>query len=495
MRGTRDLLALCLAGALAVISSSGTTAAETGGGPVDVSVIDDASDIDRLHPEWVETARALGAPVGPASEASGELFQYPLRMTKRAGGFAETFIANFVDHDTGPGLEDFACGTRTYDGHGGTDIVLYPYRWSVMDNREMAVVAAMGGTIVSTNDGEVDRNCRIGGATANYVIISHDNGLFGIYWHLKKGTVIKRSPGDRVEAGTVLGYVGSSGSSTAPHLHFEARDSGNVTVDPWEGQCNARPTDWAHQSPTVDTRIIRLATHAKQPPPPSSGCDSPEPGYKDSFKPGDPLWAAVYLRDQTPGATIAFEVLRPDGAQAASWTTPSPSSGIYVASYYWGSYVLPSDAPGGEWTVRARLGGQTYAHTFKVGGNLRKARIKAEITSRNTRKVRAGKRAKFYAEIQNRSGKPAVGCRVSPGRPIDAKFEFREINPKSKRPIGKVGDNLTIPAKKAGHVRVRFKFGKDFEATSAEIPLQFDCTNTKAARYKAGRTSVVLTSR
>ncbi len=111
------------------------------------------------------------------------------------------------------------------------------------------------------------------------------------------------------------------------------------------------------------------------------------------------------------------------------------------------------------------------------------------------RKVRAGKRAKFYATIQNRSGKPAVGCRGAPGRPIDAKFEFREISPKSKRPIGKVGENLTIPAKKSAYVRVRFRFGKEFEAKSAEFPLQFDCTNTKAARYKAGRSSLVLTSR
>ena len=252
--------------------------AEAAGGAYAIDSHDDAREIEALHPAMVERARRLGVPVKHATEAEATagLFQYPLRMSTRTAAFNGEMIANHVDHDPGAGLEDFACGARTYNGHNGVDIVLFPYRWDMMDRREMAVVAAMGGTVISTHDGEFDRQCSLANADANHVILRHDNGMLGFYWHLKKGTVAKLAPGKRVNAGHVLGYVGSSGRSTAPHLHFELRDADNAVVDPWKGQCNMRATNWAHQSPTIDTRVIRVASHAIQPPAPSAGCDAPD---------------------------------------------------------------------------------------------------------------------------------------------------------------------------------------------------------------------------
>jgi murein DD-endopeptidase MepM/ murein hydrolase activator NlpD len=62
----------------------------------------------------------------------------------------------------------------------------------------------------------------------NHVLIQHPGGLSTVYGHMVRMNV---AWGQRVKAGDVVGWVGSTGNSTGPHLHFEVRFAG-IPVDP-----------------------------------------------------------------------------------------------------------------------------------------------------------------------------------------------------------------------------------------------------------------------
>jgi murein DD-endopeptidase MepM/ murein hydrolase activator NlpD len=66
------------------------------------------------------------------------------------------------------------------------------------------------------------------GGYGNLVVVDHGNGLATLYAHLTAWAV---RPGDVVERGALVGYVGSTGFSTGPHLHWEVRVQG-VPVNP-----------------------------------------------------------------------------------------------------------------------------------------------------------------------------------------------------------------------------------------------------------------------
>jgi len=57
-------------------------------------------------------------------------------------------------------------------------------------------------------------------------VIDHGNGYLSLYAHLMDGGILQ-SCGVEVYAGQLIGYMGSTGKSTGPHLHFEIRYDGS----------------------------------------------------------------------------------------------------------------------------------------------------------------------------------------------------------------------------------------------------------------------------
>ncbi len=89
-------------------------------------------------------------------------------------------------------------------------------------------IANVSGTpVFATGDGVVVFKGYVGGY-GNLVEIDHGNGFSTVYAHLSRFAV---ELGDRVEKGDIIGYVGRSGRTTGPHLHYEVRIRG-VPVNP-----------------------------------------------------------------------------------------------------------------------------------------------------------------------------------------------------------------------------------------------------------------------
>lgn len=102
--------------------------------------------------------------------------------------------------------------TGEYKNHGGTDIGA---------SYGSAIYAADSGMVVRSADGW-------NGGWGNYVMINHGNGMQTLYAHMSSRAV---SVGQTVSRGQTIGYVGSTGMSTGPHLHFEMYINGS-RVDP-----------------------------------------------------------------------------------------------------------------------------------------------------------------------------------------------------------------------------------------------------------------------
>ena len=85
-----------------------------------------------------------------------------------------------------------------------------------------------GDTIRAAFSGKVRIKSYEGGGYGNYVVIRHPNGLETVYGHMSRSIVRE---GTVVRAGDPIGLGGSTGRSTGPHLHFEARFMG-IPIDP-----------------------------------------------------------------------------------------------------------------------------------------------------------------------------------------------------------------------------------------------------------------------
>jgi murein DD-endopeptidase MepM/ murein hydrolase activator NlpD len=168
-----------------------------------------------------------------ASADAAPLFRLPLS--------SDTTVHYYYDHNTSSGIDDWKCGSETYNGHHGTDFSGGP--------RGRAIFAAGSGTlsykISGFGDGYV--GSPDGGGFGNYVRLQHSDGFMTYYGHMNNGTVTTKAIGSSIACGEQIGGVGTSGSSSGLHLHFEVRVNG-TSDDPFSGACGGPLSYWVNQN-------------------------------------------------------------------------------------------------------------------------------------------------------------------------------------------------------------------------------------------------------
>ena len=113
--------------------------------------------------------------------------------------------------------------------------------------------APKGTPIYATGDGKIAKTRRSRRGFGNHIVIDHGYGYESLYAHMTKYTVRK---GQKVKRGDVIGYVGSTGKSTAPHLHYEVHKDGK----------KINPAYYFHNdlSPEEFDRMLELSSQENQ---------------------------------------------------------------------------------------------------------------------------------------------------------------------------------------------------------------------------------------
>lgn len=104
-----------------------------------------------------------------------------------------------------------------------------PLLSTLSDHQGIDYPAPVGTVVKAAGDGRI-KFVGVDGDYGNTVVIAHGGTISTLYAHLSKFASALQ-PGKRVKQGETIGYVGSSGAATAPHLHYEYRVNGTY-ADP-----------------------------------------------------------------------------------------------------------------------------------------------------------------------------------------------------------------------------------------------------------------------
>lgn len=289
---------------------------------------------------------------------------WPLREANNFKDESLYVVTNFVDRDTSSGILDYNCGSRTYDTHGGMDITLKPFGWLMMDNQVADVIAAAPGIIVGKSDGAFDRNCVMNSANpANYVKVEHADGSQAWYWHLKNGSVTSKPLYSTVNTGDYLGKVGSSGSSTEPHLHFEIHDASGNVVDPNNGSCNSDASLWASQKDYWDSGVLKLMTSIN--PFNNNTCPNQETTNEiNHFIPSGTIKLYTFMRSWQQNQTVDVKLYDEQGG--LMYTTSNTNTGASLPFGIFTTQFTFGTSNSGTWKMQVIFNGKIYNHYFTV---------------------------------------------------------------------------------------------------------------------------------
>ena len=322
-----------------------------------------------IEKQCVDNIKLLGLENVGKKGTNTTSFIWPLKAANGVNDCSYYYIGNYLDQDvTSPGIKDWNCGSVTYDGHQGTDICTFPYPFYKMDNNQIEIIAAAPGTIINRVDGNFDKNCDWSNGNANYITIQHADGSVAMYWHMKLNSLTTKQIGQTVVAGEYIGIVGSSGASSAPHLHFEILSGITISTlnDAYSGPCNTLNANswWAVQKPYTEPAIIQASVHPVLAILPA--CPTTETPNGDScFTGGASAKFYIFMRNETIGLLQSMRIVNPNGTTYSSWTHTSTSN--YLASYRIFTQTLPTTT--GTYTFEAIYNGIICAKSFKINCN------------------------------------------------------------------------------------------------------------------------------
>ena len=189
------------------------------------------------------------------AEPSAAMSVYPVAGTLGR----DLAIPYYVDLDASGAKRDWNCTDLTFNNHTGHD----PYLRSFAEQRiGVPVFAVRDGRVIDVRDNEADENtANDPNALANYVVIRHDDDEISQYVHLRKGILV--AVGDTITAGTQIGWVGSSGRSMGPHIHFEARVN-DVAYEPMAGPCRPGLSYFPEQPAAFGDPLVLGATYSNK---------------------------------------------------------------------------------------------------------------------------------------------------------------------------------------------------------------------------------------
>ena len=127
---------------------------------------------------------------------------------------------------SGVKLSDYYCwGQEVYSPCDGIVVVAED---GYAENEKTNLLADMSNAYKNAHYFDPEKD-DIQSVAGNYVIIKYSENVYAALCHLQTGS-IQVSVGQMIKKGEVIGRVGHSGNSFAPHLHFQLMDSGDITV-------------------------------------------------------------------------------------------------------------------------------------------------------------------------------------------------------------------------------------------------------------------------
>lgn len=175
------------------------------------------AEVDQLLAEITANETKIEAAKDELEEAAAEI---DAEVARKQRELQALISSGQVSFDPGSGWQWPVPGYYTITSTFGNRIHPITGR---PNNHTGTDIGAPGGTPIQSARGGVVTISTYHYSYGNYVVVQHDNGISTLYAHMRSRAV---SEGDVVEQGDILGYVGTTGSSTGNHLHLEFRING-----------------------------------------------------------------------------------------------------------------------------------------------------------------------------------------------------------------------------------------------------------------------------